>query len=51
MSFLHLGLVDADGAAAQFHAVDDDVVVLAAHFFRVAWPGGECPRATGAVKG
>ena len=30
--FLDVGLVDADGAAAEFGAVDDDVVVLAANF-------------------
>ena len=34
--FLHVGLMNADGAAAQFHAVDHDVVMLAADFFGVA---------------
>ena len=31
--FLDVGLVDTDGAAAEFGAVNDDVVVLAADFF------------------
>ena len=34
-SLLHVGLVNADGAAAQFDAVDHDVVMLAAHFFGI----------------
>ena len=31
---LHLRIVDTNGAAAEFDAVEDDVVVLAADFFR-----------------
>ena len=34
--FLHPGLVNADGAAAKLGAIDDDIVVLASHFFRIA---------------
>src|SRR5262249_19342911 len=30
--FLQLSLVNSDRTATQFHAVDDDIVVLAAHF-------------------
>ena len=34
---LHVGLMDTDRAAAEFDAIHDDVVMLAANFFRISF--------------
>ncbi len=38
---LHIGLVDPDTSAPEFHSVEHDIVVLTAYFFGLGFEQGE----------